>query len=506
MITIGKSSLRIKQLVQVACAAEQIRLDTGCRAALVGSRAVIEKKLAAKEMIYGVDTGFGELTHVSIPLEQTRQLQRNLIRSHAVGVGEPLPSEVVRAMMLLRIQSLAQGYSGVRPKLIDTLIVMLNGDLLPIVPSQGSLGASGDLVPLAHIALAACGEGEVCFQGERQKAAAAFKKLGVKPLKLEAKEGLALINGTQLMTALGALAVHAAKRLANHADMAAALSTDVLKGSMTHTDSRIHRLRPHPGQCHSAANIRDWMTGSEIWASHQGCKKVQDAYSLRCAPQVHGAVRDAIRYAQKTIKIEMNSVTDNPLVFAEDEEILSGGNFHGEPLALALDLLGIALAELANISERRTARLVDHKLSECLPPFLTRESGLNSGFMVAQYTAAALVSENKVLAHPASVDSIPTSANQEDHVSMGAIAARHAMDILKNSRRVIAIELLCAAQGVDLHRPLKTSPKLEDVHRAIRKQIPFLDADRPLADDVEQMSQLIASGDLLKRGTDAKSP
>ena len=504
MITIGKSSLRIKQLVQVACAGEQIRLDTGSRTALAGSRLLIEKKLAAKEMIYGVDTGFGELTHVSIPLEQTRQLQQNLIRSHAVGVGEPLPSEVVRAMMLLRIQSLAQGYSGVRPQLIDTLIEMLNGDLLPIVPSQGSLGASGDLVPLAHIALAACGEGEVCFQGERQKASAAFKKLNVEPLRLEAKEGLALINGTQLMTALGALAVHGAKRLVDHADMAAALSTDVLKGSMTHTDSRIHRLRPHPGQCHSAASIRDWMTGSEIWASHQGCKKVQDAYSLRCAPQVHGAVRDAIRYAQKIIKIEMNSVTDNPLIFAEDEAILSGGNFHGEPLALALDLLGMALAELANISERRTARLVDHKLSECLPPFLTRESGLNSGFMVAQYTAAALVSENKVLAHPSSVDSIPTSANQEDHVSMGATAARHAMDILQNSRRVIAIELLCGAQGVDLHRPLKTSPKLEDVHQAIRKQIPFLDADRPLADDVEQMSQLIASGELLKRGNDAK--
>jgi len=505
MITIGKGRLGIKQLVRVARAEEQIRLDTACRAALASSRALIETKLAAKEMIYGVDTGFGELTHISIPLEQTRQLQRNLIRSHAVGVGDPLPREVVRAMMLLRIQSLAQGYSGVRPQLIDTLIAMLNGDLLPIVPSQGSLGASGDLVPLAHIALAACGEGKVSFRGKRQKALTAFKKLGIEPLRLEAKEGLALINGTQLMAALGALAVHGAKRLLAHADMAAALSTDVLKGSMNHTDSRIHRLRPHPGQCHSAANIRDWMMGSEIWASHQGCKKVQDAYSLRCAPQVHGAVRDAIRYAGKIIRIEMNSVTDNPLVFAEDEAILSGGNFHGEPLALALDLLGIALAELANISERRTARLIDHKLSECLPPFLTEKSGLNSGFMVAQYTAAALVSENKVLAHPASVDSIPTSANQEDHVSMGATAARHAMDILHNSRRVVAIELLCAAQALDLHRPLKSSPKLEAVHKRIRAKIPFLDIDRSLADDVEKMNRLVASGKLIKRCDDVAS-
>ena len=503
MITIGKGSLSIKQLVRVACAGEPVRLDAVCKVALDSSRALIEKKLAAKEMIYGVDTGFGELTHISIPLEQTRQLQRNLIRSHAVGVGEPLPREVVRAMMLLRIQSLAQGYSGVRPQLVDTLIAMLNGDLQPIVPSQGSLGASGDLVPLAHIALAACGEGMVCFRGKLKKASKAFKKLGIEPLRLEAKEGLALINGTQLMTALGALAVQSAKQLVSHADMAAALSSDVLKGSMSHTDPRIHRLRPHPGQCRSASMIRNWMTGSEIWASHQACKKVQDAYSLRCAPQVHGAVRDAIKYIEKIIKIEMNSVTDNPLVFAADEVILSGGNFHGEPLALALDLLGIALAELANISERRTARLVDHKLSECLPPFLTRESGLNSGFMVAQYTAAALVSENKVLAHPASVDSIPTSANQEDHVSMGATAARHAMDILQNSRRVIAIELLCAAQGLDLHRPLKTSPKLEMVHRRIRAKIPFLDADRPLAGDVERMSRLVVSGKLIKEGGDA---
>jgi len=504
MVTIGKSNLSIKQLVKVACAGEQVQLDKRCRSALSRSRALIENKLVAKEMIYGVDTGFGELAHVSIPPEQTRKLQRNLIRSHAVGVGAPLPKEVVRAMMLLRIQSLAHGYSGVRPHLIGTLISMLNYDLLPIVPDQGSLGASGDLVPLAHIALAACGEGDVIFQGERMEAASAFKKIEMTPLSLEAKEGLALINGTQMMTAIGALAVHGAKRLAAHADMAAALTTDVLKGSINHTDPRIHNLRPHPGQIRSAESIRDWMKGSGIWLSHQNCKKVQDAYSLRCAPQVHGAVHDAIKYAQKIIKIEMNSVTDNPLVFAEDEAILSGGNFHGEPLALAMDLLGIALAELASISERRTARLVDQKLSECLPSFLTRKSGLNSGFMVAQYTAAALVSENKVLAHPSSVDSIPTSANQEDHVSMGATAARHAMDILNNSRRVIAIELLCAAQGVDLHRPLKTSPKLEAVHCAIRKKIPFLDDDRPLADDVEQMAQLIASGKLTKRGDDAK--
>jgi histidine ammonia-lyase len=497
MLTIG-NTLSIRQLVRIAQAADKVQLDDERRAALVNSRRLVEEKLAAREIIYGVDTGFGELAHVSITAEQTRALQLNLVRSHAVGVGEPLASEVVRAMMLLRIHSLAQGYSGVRHEVLDVLVAMLNSNVLPVVPCKGSLGASGDLVPLAHIALAACGEGEVSYQGERREAGQVLNELGIAPLELEAKEGLALINGTQLMTALGAIGVHGAKRLVEHADMAAAFSTDVLKGSMNHTDPRIHRLRPHKGQICSAANIRAWMSDSEVWASHQGCSKVQDAYSLRCAPQVHGAVRDAISYAEQVIKVEMNSVTDNPLIFAEDEEILSGGNFHGEPLAFALDLLGIALAELANISERRTARLVDHKLSECLPPFLTRNSGLNSGFMVAQYTAAALASENKVLAHPASVDSIPTSANQEDHVSMGAVAGQHAMTILENSRRVLAIELMCAAQALDLLRPLRSSPMLETVHERIRQIIPVLSEDRPLDKDVAKLTEMLAGGELIK--------
>ncbi len=499
MITLDGKSLNLDQLVSVARKGEKVRLAPEARKNINKSRKFIEKKLASRETIYGVTTGFGELSNVSIPMDKTRELQANLIRSHAAGVGEFLDAESVRTMMLLRINSLAAGYSGIRPVLVETLIRLLNEDILPQVPGQGSLGASGDLAQLAHIALALIGEGSVQCQGKIRTAKAALKQAGIRPLELEAKEGLSLINGTQMMAALGALSVHDTQNLARHADIAAAFSTDVLKGSMDHTDPLIHQLRPFQGQATSANNIRKLMKGSAIWTSHQGCEKVQDAYSLRCAPQVHGASRDALDYVAKVMKTEMNAVTDNPLVFPDEDKILNAGNFHGQPLAFALDFLGIALAELANISERRIARLVDHKLSEWLPSFLTQKGGLQSGFMMAQYTAASLVSENKVLAHPASVDSIPTSANQEDHVSMGATAARHARMILQNSSKVIAIELLSAAQALEFHRPLKTSKALEAAYAQIRKVIPRLTKDRVLHKDIEEMVKLMENGKVVER-------
>ncbi len=492
MIALNGNILTLDQVISVARNKEKVKLTPETKKKVSRSRAVIEKKLSTSEVIYGVNTGVGELSNTAIPLAKMKELQKNMIRSHSAGVGDFLPEEVVRAMMVLRIHSLAHGYSGVRLKLIETLTCLLNEDILPIVPGQGSLGASGDLVPLAHIALALIGEGDVLYKGKKRKAKSALKQSGIEPLELKAKEGLALINGTQLMTALGVLCLYEAKNLARHADIAAALSTDVLKGSINHTDPLIHKLRPHNGQGVSAANIRKLMEGSDIWSSHQeGCEKVQDAYSLRCAPQVHGASRDTFDYIEKVITTEINAVTDNPLIFPDDDKILSGGNFHGQPLALVLDFLGIALAELGNISERRTARLVDHKLSRFLPPFLTKESGLNSGFMVAQYTAAALVSENKILSHPASVDSITSSANQEDHVSMGAIAGTHARTILKNTSNVIAIELLCAAQALDFHHPLKTSKALEIVYDQIREVTPTLKKDRVLHKDIEKINNLI---------------
>jgi len=497
VIKLNGRSLTIEQLVQIARTHERVTLATETLHVIQRSRALVEKKLAAQEIIYGVDTGFGELSTVSIPAEKAQSLQLNLIRSHAVGVGSLMPEAVVRAMMVLRVNSLAQGYSGVRRKVLTTLINFLNHNILPLVHAKGSLGASGDLVPLAHMALALVGEGQVTYQGKIKSARIVLKKLNIKPLVLEVKEGLALINGTQFMTAIGSLAVYDAYNLAQHADYAAALSGDVLKSSINHTDPLVHKLRPHPGQKTSAILIRRLMKNSEIWASHQSCEKVQDAYSIRCAPQVHGATRDVIDYVWAVLEIEMNSVTDNPLIFPQQNKILSAGNFHGQPIALSLDFLKIAVSELANISERRISRLVDHKLSECLPPFLTVESGLHSGFMVMQYTAAALVSENKVLSHPASVDSIPTSAGQEDHVSMGAISALHLQTVIENTEHVLAIELLSGAQALDLHRPLKSSPELENLYAAIRTKVPVLRQDRVMNKDIVKVITLMQSQKLI---------
>jgi len=447
-------------------------------------------------VIYGVTTGFGALSDVTISARDARRLQRNILMSHAAGVGPPLPPDAVRAVMALRLKDMARGHSGIRLATVDLLVELLNRGVLPVVPEKGSVGASGDLAPLAHLALPLIGLGEVFYQGERLAAREALARCGLTPLILEAAEGLALVNGTQVMTGIGALAVHDAQQLTRLIDIAAAMSLEVLMGSRTEFNPRIHRVRPHPGQAVAAANMDALVQASEIISSHRDCHRVQDAYTLRCSPQVHGASRDMIGQARTVIETEMNASTNNPLIFAAEEDFLLGGNFHGQPVALALDALGIAVAELANISERRVERLVNPQLSG-LPAFLVDDGGLNSGMMIAQYTAAALVSENKVLAHPASVDSIPTSASKEDHVSMGTIAARKGRSIVENTEAVIAIELLCAAQALDLFTNLKPGKGTLAAYGCIRDAIPHLDADRILADDMARMVALMRRGAIL---------
>ena len=446
--------------------------------------------------MYGVDTGFGNFADVVIPREQLRQLQLNLVRSHSAGVGEPLGEAETRALMLLRANVLARGFSGVRVLTLELLLEMLNRGVLPLIPSQGSVGASGDLAPLAHLALSLVGEGYCRSTGGAcMPSAEALAAAGLRPVALEAKEGLALINGTQLMTALGGLALAELERLARAADVIGALTLDALKGTDVAFDPRIHAERPHPGQAASARNLRRLLAGSAIRESHRDCGKVQDAYSLRCMPQVHGAARDALAYVSSVIAVEMNAATDNPMVFADTGELLSGGNFHGEPVAIACDVMAIAAAEIGAISERRTERLVNPALSG-LPAFLTRQGGLESGLMIAHVTAAALASENKGLCHPASVDSIPTSANKEDHVSMGVTAARKAARVVANTRRILAVELLAACQALDLLAPLASSPALEAARSRARKDVPARAFDRMLAPEIETLAALVASGDL----------
>jgi len=410
-------------------------------------------------------------------------------------VGDPLAREETRGILLLRANVLARGHSGVRPLIAEYLLTLLNRNVLPVIPSRGSVGASGDLAPLAHLALVLIGEGEAFVGERRQSGRAALAKAGLKPLHLEAKEGLSLVNGTQAMLALGLLALRRCRLLVDAADVAGALSLEALKGTPVAFDPRIHRLRPYLGQVAVAANLRALLAGSEIRASHVDCPRVQDAYSLRCMPQVHGAVRDALDYVRTTLSVEMNSVTDNPIVFPDRDEVLSGGNFHGQPLGLVLDHLAIAITELASIAERRIERLTNPEYGE-LPPFLSPQPGLNSGFMLAQVTAAALASENKVLSHPASVDSIPTSGNQEDHVSMGMGSALKLKQILSNAEHILAIELLCGAQGVDFHRPLQAGAGSRRTLRLIRQQVPRLEQDRTLAPDIELVRAIVASGAL----------
>lgn len=499
-------SLTVDDVRRLSRPGTRIGLSPAAVRRMRASRALVEEWVERGDTIYGVTTGFGELATVRIGLDNLEQLQLNLIRSHSAGTGEPLREEVVRAMMALRLNALAKGFSGIRVETAEFLAKMYNRGVVPVIPSRGSVGSSGDLAPLSHLVLAMIGEGTVSYKGRTMAAARAMKQAGLRPVRLLAKEGLALVNGTQMMAAIGCIAAAAAAELCTLADVAGAMSTEALKGSDTAFDDRIHALRPHPGQRASAANLRKLMSGSEIRESHRyGDTRVQDAYSIRCMPQVHGATRDAVRHATEVLSIEINSATDNPLIFPVDAAHLEGGNFHGQPVALALDFLAIGLSELANISERRIERLVNGSLSN-LPKFLTENGGLNSGMMIAQYTAASLVSENKVLAHPASVDSIPTSANQEDHNSMGSIAAHKLLQVLGNVRTVLAIELMVAAQGLDMARPhpktgkpMRSGRGVEAAHREVRSRIPRLRADRVLSTDIATALRMVEDGSLLER-------
>ena len=499
---INGNDLTPEAVWEVAVERRSVLLDPDARERVDRARAIVDALVANDKVSYAITTGVGKLSDVRIVGDQIRELQVNLVRSHAVGVGETLSIAETRAMMLLRAASLSKGHSGVRAVTIDTICEMLNRGVTPFVPSQGSVGASGDLAPLGHLAIALIGEGEcVDENGGRIPSADALQRAQIKPLVLEAKEAVSLINGTQAMLAVGTLALMAAETLVDSADVIGAMSCDALKGTDAAFDERIHKARPHPGQMRTASNLRKLLAGSAIRESHRDCGRVQDAYSLRCIPQVHGAVRDTLTYCREVYEIEMNSAVDNPLVFPDADknkydqgDVISGGNFHGEPVAFALDYLGIALSALAGISERRLERLVNPALSEGLPPFLAPGAGLNSGFMMPQVTAAALVSENKVLAHPASVDSITTSGNKEDYVSMGMGAAIKLKKIVENSRNTLAIEAMAAAQAIDFLAPLKTSKLLQQAHALIRAVCPTMEKDRVMYKDFARISELLASG------------
>jgi len=499
---INGNDLTLEAVREVATQRRAVLLSPDAREAVDRARAVVDEIVASNKVAYAITTGVGKLSDVRIAGDQIRELQLNLVRSHAVGVGEPLSAPETRAMMLLRANSLAKGHSGVRGVIIDTLCEMLNRGVTPVVPSQGSVGASGDLAPLAHLALSLIGEGECCDDREsRVPSSEALKRAQIKPIVLEAKETISLINGTQAMLAVGTLALLAAETLVDSADVIGGLSCDALKGTDAAFDERIHKARPHNGQLKTAANLRHMLEGSQIRESHRACGRVQDAYSLRCIPQVHGAVRDTLSHCREVFEIEANSAVDNPLVFITDPtnaqgDVISGGNFHGEPLAFALDFLAIALSALAGISERRIERLVNPALSEGLPPFLAPGAGLNSGFMMPQVTAAALVSENKVLAHPASVDSITTSGNKEDYVSMGMTAASKLKRVVENARNVLAIEAMAVAQALDFMAPLKTSKRGQTAHAAIRSVCTTMDKDRVMYKDFARIADMIASGKL----------
>jgi histidine ammonia-lyase len=496
-IELSGHDLGIDDVERVAFGAATAELGPQALEQIAASRALIDRVVADGTPTYGVNTGFGRFVDVHIAPEQAAQLQLNLLRSHACGVGEPFPDEVVRAATLLRANALAKGTSGVRVEPVRLLLDLLAAGVVPLVPSRGSLGASGDLAPLAHLGLVLVGEGQARFRGETLPGADALARAGLEPVVLAAKEGLALINGTQFMAAIGALVLARARRLVKLADVAAAQSLEALRASRTPFAPELQALRPHPGQMASAANLYRLLDDSEIVASHRWCGRVQDAYSLRCAPQVHGAVRDAVAYAEGVVAIELNAATDNPIVLAERGEVLSNGNFHGEPVAIALDTLKLALAELASISERRIERMLNPALSNGLPPFLTADGGLNSGFMIAQYVAASLVSEDKVLVHPASADSIPTSAGQEDHVSMGATSAVHLWHVCANVERVLGIELLCGAQGVDFLAPKRPGPAVAAARAAVRELSPHVHADRSLAAEIDAVAGKIRDGSLL---------
>lgn len=489
--------LTLAQLRRLCSASDlQVTLDPWCRTGIRASAEVVRKATEGEAPVYGVNTGFGKLASQRIARDDLALLQLKLLRSHAVGVGEPLPARVVRQVLLLKAASLARGFSGVREEVVDALLALYNRGVVPVIPAQGSVGASGDLAPLAHLSLPLIGEGEALYDGERLPALQALERAGLKPLQLSAKEGLALINGTQVSTALALDALIGADKLLEAAVVTGALTLDAARGSDAPFDPRIHAIRGQPGQVDCAAAYRALLVGSEIRRSHlEGDDRVQDPYCLRCQPQVMGACLDQMRYAAQVLVREANAVTDNPLVFADGGAMVSGGNFHAEPVALAADALAVAIAEIGAISERRVAMLVDTVVSR-LPPFLTPEPGLNSGFMIVHVTAASLASENKSLAHPASVDSLPTSANQEDHVSMATFAARRLRPMLQNTAHIVAIELLAACQGIEFLRPLKSSPALEGVMRLVRSVSPAMMADRSLARDIAAVHHLVAAGDI----------
>lgn len=491
-IIIDGNSLTLEMVQLVAQQNAPVRLAEAAREKVIKCREYVDSVIAKGDIVYGLTTGFGKFSTVNIPRENIAELQINLIRSHATSVGEPYTETETRAIMLLRTAVLAKGHSGIRIQTLDSLIAMLNSGVHPVIPKRGSVGASGDLSPLSHLALVLIGEGEAVYQGQRMSGAEAMQLAGIKPVKLEAKEGLALNNGTQVMAAVGALNLLDAERLCRYADVIASMSIDALKGTPRAFDELIHNLRPHPGQLASAANIRKMLDGSELRESHRNCGNIQDAYSLRCTPQVHGAVRDALAYVRGVLEIEINSATDNPLIFADEQKVISGGNFHGEPLAIALDTLAIAISELASISERRVEQMLNPALSRGLSPFLAKRPGIDSGFMIAQLTSAALVSENKVLAHPASVDSIPTSANQEDHVSMGSVSAIKLLQVMDNVASVLGIELLIACAALD-ERKLKSSAVLENVKACLRETVAPMQEDRIMYPDVNNAIAIVKS-------------
>jgi histidine ammonia-lyase len=495
MIALDGQTLTLEQLAAVARAKEEVGLNEAARARILASRAVIERILAEGRTVYGVNTGFGKLADVHISPEHLRELQVNILRSHSCGVGEPLSEAETRAMICLRANVLTKGYSGVRPEVVAALIALLNRGVHPVIPSRGSVGASGDLAPLAHLAAVLIGEGEAVYENERMSGREALRRADLTPLELQAKEGVALINGTQAMCAVGGLALLEAERLAVTADVAGAMTLEALRGTPAAFRLPLHEARPHRGQRAVAEHLRALLAESEIRESHrEHDPRVQDAYTLRCMPQVHGAARDTLTELRRVLEIEINSATDNPLVFPETGEVISGGNFHGEPVALALDYAALGVAELGAISERRIERLVNSDLSGDLPPFLVEDAGTNSGMMMAQVTAVALCAENKILAHPAATDSLPTSGNREDHVSMGMTAALKLRQILRHTEHIIAIELMCAAQGLEYRKPLRPGRGVERAYQRLRHLVAPLTLDRALAPDIALIASAVGAG------------
>ncbi|MFZ5468468.1 MAG: histidine ammonia-lyase [Myxococcota bacterium] len=495
-VAIDGETLGLESLRKVALGTAQVELTPQAQERIRASRALVDRVAAGDQPAYGINTGFGTLAEVRIDKKDLRDLQRNLLRSHAAGVGVPLSVPEARALLLLRCNVLAKGFSGIRPQTLQLGLDMLNRGVVPVVPERGSVGASGDLAPLAHLALTFIGEGEAFYEGARVSAGEALRRAGLSPVQLEAKEGLALVNGTQAMCAVGALALLRSEALTELADLAGAMTLEGLLGSHKPFAPEIQEVRPHPGQKACAAHLRSLLGGSELVESHATCHKVQDPYSLRCMPQVHGAARDGLAFCRRVLEIEVNSATDNPLVFVESERIVSGGNFHGQPVSLALDVMAMALTQLSSISERRVEQLVNPSLSG-LPPFLAKDSGLHSGFMIAQVTSAALVAESRILCHPASVDSIPSSAGREDHVSMGMTAALKARQVAELTRHCLAIEMLVASQALDLRLPLLPGKGPLAAHRLIRAKVPTMERDRELHLDIDAVAALIDSGELL---------